>query len=118
VDLGDPERCSTMAGADKEIPEVILFKDSHFRGVHKHIFGEVKNLDAGADAFTETSSMVVRGHWRISESPDHAGVSKVVPPKAYPLVTDAGLTNDQISSLKPLLPAEVASLSSTTPSPP
>jgi len=83
---------------------VILFEHSNFHGAHKHVFTAETNLNAPDDNYfnDKTSSIVVlEGNWRFYRN---AGLSisyaPVLGPGLYPLVSDYGIENDQISSLR------------------
>lgn len=108
-----------MAEAD----EVILFEHANFRGAHRHVFKEEKDLNEtaavpvttpgpGGGRFDNlTSSMVVKGHWTFFTEKNLKGSRKTVKPGHYHNVEDQlGIENDAISSLRKATAAEVAAL--------
>jgi hypothetical protein len=83
----------------------ILFEDGHFHGQHKHVFSDEPNLNAVDDSFfnDRTSSIVViSGNWEFFRNSGFDGrYPTVLGPGLYPAVTDVGIANDDLSSLRP-----------------
>lgn len=93
---------------------VVLFEHAFFHGAHKHVFQQEDNLNAADDNFFNdrvSSIAVLQGHWHFYR---HAGFGDpyktpgtnppeelLLGPALYPRVTDAGIANDDISSLRP-----------------
>ena len=84
---------------------LIIFKHRDFRGPHRHIFGEEANLNNSEDSGLndEMSSFVVlSGNWRFfrhSNFVEPLG-GRTFGPGQYSMVTDFGLPNDDLSSMR------------------
>jgi Beta/Gamma crystallin len=92
--------------------EVILFEHSQFHGAHKHVFGEEPNLNADDDSsFNDqvSSLIVLAGHWSFFSDANFIAPYPILPlaPGVYPSVTEQGITNDDLSSLRPTVPTSV-----------
>ena len=85
--------------------EIILFEHINFRGRHKHVYTAEPNLNAGDDSFfnDRVSSMVVLGGncevFRHSQYNQPYPV--VLGPGLHSWVGAIGITNDDMSSLRP-----------------
>jgi hypothetical protein len=113
-----------MVDAETVFPEVILFEDANFRGAHRHVFQEEKDLNAiaarpvttpgpaGGPFAGKTSSMVVvKGHWTFCTKKNFDGGRTTVKPGPYHDVEDQlGIENDAILSVRQATAAEVAAL--------
>lgn len=89
--------------------EIILFEHINFHGRHKHVYSAEANLNASDDSFfnDRVSSMVVLGgNWEVFR---HSGYREPYPvvlgPGRYSWVGAYGITNDDMSSLRPTLRA-------------
>ncbi len=92
--------CAAPAAA-----EIILFEHVNFHGAHKHVYGAEPNLNAGDDSFfnDRVSSMVVLGgNWEVfRHSQYNQPYPVVLGPGLHPWVGAIGITNDDLSSLRP-----------------
>jgi Beta/Gamma crystallin len=91
----------------------ILFEHSGFHGAHKHVFTAEPNLNASDDdSFNDivSSLAVLAGVWSFFRDANFVGPYAAPPLAAgiYPLVTDQGITNDDMSSLRPTVPEPAA----------
>jgi hypothetical protein len=86
---------------------VILFEHAQFHGNHKHVFRAEGNLNAADDNFFNdrvSSIAVLKTSWAFFR---HAGFGDQYPnllggaETIYPWVSDAGIQNDDLSSLMP-----------------
>ena len=85
--------------------EIVLFEHINFHGRHKHVFSAEPNLNAGDDSFfnDRVSSMVVLGgNWEVfRHSQYNQPYPVVLGPGMHPWVGAIGITNDDMSSLRP-----------------
>jgi hypothetical protein len=85
--------------------EIILFEHINFRGRHKHVFGAEPNLNAGDDSFFNdrvSSLVVLGGNWEVFRHSEYREPYAVVlGPGRHPWVGAIGITNDDMSSLRP-----------------
>lgn len=91
---------------------VILFEHAGLHGAHKHVFAAEPNLNASDDdSFNDivSSLVVLRGDWSFFSDSNYVapyGIATVLP-GVYSSVTDLGITNDDMSSLRPTAPIPV-----------
>ena len=89
--------------------EVLLFEHESFHGAHKHVFSPEPNLNASDDdSFNDavSSLVVLRGTWSFFSNSDFfLGYPPSLGPRTYPSVVDEGIVNDDMSSLRPTVPA-------------
>jgi hypothetical protein len=78
---------------------------AYFHGAHRHVFMAESNLGASDDSTlnNKTSSIVIlEGHWEFFREPNFQGKEgDTLGPGLYPFVTNIGIKNDTISSLRP-----------------
>ncbi|HSY41303.1 MAG TPA: beta/gamma crystallin-related protein [Polyangia bacterium] len=90
---------------------LLLFEDNAFRRGHKHVFAAEPNLNADDDdAFNDavSSLAVLNGTWSFfADAGFTAPYAPSLGPGAYPSVTDQGISNDDMSSLRPTVPTPV-----------
>jgi hypothetical protein len=93
------------ACAVRQDAEIILFEHINFRGAHKHVYGPEANLNAGDDNFFNdrvSSVVVLSGNWEVFR---HSNFNDPYPvvlgPGKHPWVGAIGITNDDMSSLRP-----------------
>jgi hypothetical protein len=88
------------------IPHCILFELANFRGAHRHVFVAEQNLAAseGPSFNNRTSSIVIlEGDWEFFADADFKSkIGTTLGPGAYPFVANIGITNNEISSLRPV----------------
>jgi Beta/Gamma crystallin len=96
---------ATVTGAPLDA-HIILFANAAFHGDHKHVVQATADLNAGGDPHfgdVTSSIAVISGVWDTFADPNFE--SQFPPrlgPGLYPGVTQAGLANDQLSSLQPV----------------
>jgi len=85
---------------------IILFQHAHFHGQHKHVFRKEANLNASDDNFFNdkvSSIAVFDGKWAFYR---HANFKikypNILGRGLYQWVRDVGITNDDMSSLRPV----------------
>ena len=81
---------------------MILYEHADFQGAYKHIYGPTTYV--GDDFNDKVSSIIVaKGTWMFYLHSNYGGPF-VIPlePGLYPNVTDVGIINDNLSSLKPV----------------
>ena len=85
--------------------EIILFEHINFHGRHKHVFSAEPNLNAGDDSFFNdrvSSLAVLGGNWEVfRHSQYNQPYPVVLGPGLHPWVGAIGITNDDMSSLRP-----------------
>jgi len=85
--------------------EILLFEHESFHGAHKHVFSPEPNLNAGDDSGLNdavSSVVVLEGKWSFFSSSDFfVPYPASLGPGTYPSVTDQGIVNDDMSSLRP-----------------
>jgi len=87
----------------------MLFENSRFRGAHKHVFAEESNLNTPEDDSMNdavSSIAVLVNQWRTyRDSGFHRQYDVILDGGSsgglFPLVSDVGITNDDMSSLSP-----------------
>lgn len=89
--------------------EVLLFEHNDFHGSHKHVFAAEPNLNAPDDNFFNdrvSSIVVLAGTWSFFADSNfiapYPGSALTV--GSYPSVTNEGIQNDDMSSLRPAIP--------------
>jgi hypothetical protein len=86
--------------------EVILFEHNDFRGAHKHVFDAEANLGDPIDNFFNdkvSSLVVVSGEWLFYRNANfNTPYPRILAPGRYANVTDVGIQNDDMSSLRSL----------------
>jgi hypothetical protein len=92
--------------------QVLLFEHSQFHGAHKHVFTDEPSLNASDDSFFNdrvSSLVVLDGIWSFFSDANFIAPYPIPPlvSGAYPLVTDQGIPNDDLSSLRPTIPTPV-----------
>ena len=85
--------------------EIILFEHINFHGRHKHVYSAEPNLNAGDDSFFNdrvSSLVVLGGNWEVFRNSQYNQPYPVVlGPGLHPWVGAIGITNDDMSSLRP-----------------
>ena len=100
-------QCSATADS-----EIILFEHANYRGAHKHVYTAEPNLNAGDDSYFNdrvSSLVVLGGNWELCRHSNYnTPYSVVLGPGRYPWVGAIGITNDDMSSLRPTTRAATA----------
>jgi hypothetical protein len=83
---------------------IVVFRHASFRGAHRHIFGEERNLNHPEDNTLNdaiSSFVVLSGTWKLYRHANFAtAYDREFPPGEYPWVEAVDVENDQVSSLK------------------
>ena len=83
---------------------IIIFEHRDFRGRHRHIFGREENLNNAEDNTLNdrmSSFVVLSGTWTFFRHANFVEqVGGTFPPGQYEMVTDFGIPNDAVSSLR------------------
>jgi hypothetical protein len=83
---------------------IIIFEHKDFRGRHRHIFGHEANLNNAEDNTLNdrmSSFVVLSGTWVFFRNTNFSEqVGGTFPPGQYESVTNFGIPNDSVSSLK------------------
>jgi hypothetical protein len=98
---GAPQR-TAPAG---ELPQIIAFDGDDFMGDHTHIFGDMKRLGKWDNSIS--SLIILSGTWAFFDDQDFAGNKMVeLGPGMYPKVTDHGMKDNSISSVRLVSPKQ------------
>jgi hypothetical protein len=82
-------------------PGLIVFEHVNFRGRHKHVIGsDVPSLHGEGWGDLVSSIIVVSGRWRLCQHVNFGGWSVALAPGIYPRVSDVGIENDSVSSVR------------------
>ena len=83
--------------------QIILFENANFRGAHKHVFTDEPNLNAPDDNSMNdavSSIAVLIDQWRVFRDANFQREYDVILDSGlFRLVSDVGITNDDLSSL-------------------
>lgn len=85
------------------VPHLIVFSETHPRGRHWHIFGDVPNIRDVSLAWDDniSSFVALHGQWQFYRDRGYSGeVGRVVGPGVYSRMDEAGLPNDAVSSIR------------------
>jgi hypothetical protein len=99
---------STVTGSTNA-SHAMLFEHSSFRGAHKHVFAEERDLNASEDDSLNdavSSIAILSNQWRTYRDAGFRRQYDVILDGGpdgglFPFVTDVGITNDDMSSLSP-----------------
>jgi Beta/Gamma crystallin len=95
---GEPGRSSG------EIPQIIAFDNENFLGDHTHLFGNMKDLGKWGNSIS--SLIILSGTWEFFDDEDFKGTNMgTLGPGMYANVTDKGIKNNSISSVRLAGPA-------------
>ena len=96
-----------------DIPQIVAFDNEDFLGDHIHIFGNMKDLGKWDNSIS--SMIVLSGTWEFFDDDDFEG-SKMATlgPGMYPKITDKGLKDNSVSSIRLTSPASGASAGTST----
>jgi Beta/Gamma crystallin len=86
-----------------DIPQVVAFDNDNFLGDHTHIFGNMKELGKWDNSIS--SIIILSGTWEFFDDDDFKGTKMAtLRPGVYPKVTDKGLKDNSISSIRLVSP--------------
>jgi hypothetical protein len=92
-----------MPGAGT-MPQIIAFDNENFLGDHTHIVGNMKDLGKWGNSIS--SLVILSGAWEFFDDEDFKGTSMgTLGPGMYANVTDKGLKDNSISSVRLASPA-------------
>jgi hypothetical protein len=96
-----------------DIPQIVAFDNEDFLGDHIHIFGNMKDLGKWDNSIS--SMIVLSGTWEFFDDDDFEG-SKMATlgPGMYPKITDKGLKDNSVSSIRLTSPGSGASAGTST----
>jgi hypothetical protein len=87
-----------------ELPQIIAFDGDNFTGDHTHLVGDMKRLGKWENSIS--SMIILSGTWEFFDDDDFAGTSMAkLEPGMYPKVTDKGIKDNSISSIRLVSPA-------------
>jgi len=106
---GAPERTSPAG----ERPQIIAYDDEDFIGEHTHIFGDMRRLGKWDNSIS--SMIILSGTWAFFDDQNLEGDKMAeLGPGMYPKVTDKGIKNNSISSVRLVSPKQQLSQRSST----
>jgi hypothetical protein len=87
-----------------DIAQIIAFDNENFLGDHIHLFGNMKDLGKWGNSIS--SLIILSGTWEFFDDEDFKGTNMgTLGPGMYANVTDKGLKNNSISSVRLAGPA-------------
>jgi Beta/Gamma crystallin len=103
--VGAPFATAGEAGhAPGDMSQIVAFDNENFLGDHTHIFGDMKDLGKWGNSIS--SMIILSGTWEFFDDEDFKGTSMgTLGPGMYANVTDKGLKNNSISSVRLAKPA-------------
>jgi Beta/Gamma crystallin len=96
VTAGEPSRAG-------EMPQIIAFDGAELTGDHTHIVGDMRRLGKWENSIS--SLIIVSGTWEFFDDDDFTGTNMAtLGPGVYPRVTEKGLKDNSISSIRLVSP--------------
>jgi hypothetical protein len=93
--------------ASGNTPQIIVFDNENFLGDHTHILGNVRDLGKWSNNIS--SMIILSGAWEFFDDEDFKGTKMgTLGPGMYVNVTDKGLKNNSISSVRLASPASAS----------
>ncbi len=90
-------------GRAGELPQIIAFEGAELTGDHTHLVGEMRRL--GQWDTSISSLIILSGTWECFDDDDWTGNKRgPLGPGSYPRVTDQGLKDNSISSIRLVSP--------------
>ncbi len=87
-----------------ELPQIIAFEGPDFSGDHTHMVGDLRRLGKWDNSIS--SLIVLSGTWEFFDDDDFTGTKMAtLGPGQYPRVTEKGLKDNSISSIRLVSPA-------------
>jgi hypothetical protein len=91
-------------GRAGEQPQIIAFDGNDFTGDHTHFLGDMRRLGKWDNSIS--SIIILSGTWEFFDDEDLMGTKMAtLGPGQYPRVTDKGLKDNSISSIRLVSPA-------------
>jgi hypothetical protein len=82
-----------------EMPQIIAFDNEDFLGDHTHALGDIKDLGKWGNSIS--SMVILSGTWEFFDDEDFKGTKMAtLGPGMYPQVTDKGIKDNSISSIR------------------
>jgi hypothetical protein len=86
-----------------ELPQIIAFDGAELTGDHTHIVGDIRRLGKWENSIS--SLIIVSGTWEFFDDDDFTGTNMAtLGPGVYPRVTEKGLKDNSISSIRLVSP--------------
>ena len=103
--VGAPLATAGEAGrAAGDVPQIVAFDNENFLGDHVHIFGDMRDLGKWGNSIS--SMVILSGTWEFFDDENFTGTPMgTLGPGMYANVTDKGLKNNSISSVRLAKPA-------------
>jgi hypothetical protein len=90
-------------GRAGELPQIIAFDGNEFTGDHTHVVGDIRRLGKWENSIS--SLIIVSGTWEFFDDDDFTGTKMAtLGPGLYPRVTEKGLKDNSISSIRLVSP--------------
>jgi Beta/Gamma crystallin len=82
-----------------DMPQIIAFDNEDLLGDHTHILGDMKDLGKWGNSIS--SMVILSGTWDFFDDEDFKGTKiATLGPGMYPKVTDKGIKDNSISSIR------------------
>jgi Beta/Gamma crystallin len=82
-----------------DLPQIIVFDNENFLGDHTHILGNMKDLGKWDNSIS--SVIILSGTWEFFDGDNFTGTKMAtLGPGMYPKVTDKGMKDNSISSIR------------------
>jgi Beta/Gamma crystallin len=82
-----------------DIPQIVAFDDVDFLGDHTHVFTDIKDLGKWGNSVS--SIIILEGTWEFFDDEEFKGTKMAtLGPGMYPKVTDKGIKDNSISSIR------------------
>jgi beta/gamma crystallin len=87
-----------------ELPQIIAFEGAELTGDHTHVVGDIRRLGTWDNSIS--SLIILSGTWEFFDDDDFTGTKMAtLGPGVYPRVTEKGLKDNSISSIRLVSPA-------------
>jgi Beta/Gamma crystallin len=91
-------------GRAGEMPQIIAFDGAELTGDHTHVVGDIRRLGKWDNSIS--SLIILSGTWEFFDDDDFTGTKMAtLGPGVYPRVTEKGLKDNSISSIRLVSPA-------------
>jgi hypothetical protein len=98
-----PWVAAAQLGRAGEPPQIITFDGNDFTGDHTHIVGDMRRLGKWDNSIS--ALIILSGTWEFFDGDDFTGTKMAtLGPGQYPRVTDQGLKDNSISSIRLVSP--------------
>ena len=82
-----------------DMPQIVAFDNENFLGDHTHTLGDIKDLGKWGNSIS--SMVILSGTWEFFDDEDFKGTKMAtLGPGMYPKVTDKGIKDNSISSIR------------------